>query len=64
MKESFELNWSALKLTKKHSMQLIRLSLPSGMTQAIFSLAMIVVQSLINSFGEMIIACSRDCHAC
>jgi putative MATE family efflux protein len=58
MKESFELNWSALKLTKKHSMQLIRLSLPSGMTQAIFSLAMIVVQSLINSFGEMIIACN------
>lgn len=37
-------------------MQLIRLGLPSGITQAIFSLAMIVVQSLTNSFGSEIIA--------
>ena len=34
----------------------IRLGLPSGLTQAIFSMAMVVVQSLTNSFGEMIIA--------
>ena len=33
-----------------------RLGLPSGLTQAIFSLAMIMVQSLTNSFGEMLIA--------
>lgn len=38
--------------------QLIRLGLPSGLTQAIFSLAMIVVQSLTNSFGTDIIAVS------
>lgn len=37
-------------------MQLIRLGLPSGITQAIFSLAMIIVQSLTNSFGSEIIA--------
>lgn len=36
----------------------IKLGLPSGLTQAIFSLAMIVVQSLMNSFGEMVIACN------
>ena len=35
---------------------IIRLGLPSGLTQAIFSLAMIMVQSLTNSFGEMLIA--------
>ena len=35
---------------------LIRLGLPAGMTQAILSSAMIVVQSLTNSFGEMFIA--------
>ncbi len=34
----------------------LRLGLPSGVTQAIFSLAMVVVQSLTNSFGEMVIA--------
>ena len=35
---------------------LIRLGLPSGLTQAIFSSAMIVVQSLTNQFGEQFIA--------
>ena len=35
---------------------MIRLGLPSGLTQAIFSMAMIVVQSLTNSFGELFIA--------
>ena len=38
--------------------QLVRLGLPSGLTQAIFSMAMIVVQSLTNSFGTTIIAVS------
>ncbi len=36
--------------------QIIRLGLPSGATQAIFSSAMIIVQSLTNSFGELFIA--------
>lgn len=58
MQDSFDLNWSMLKLSKKHSIAVIKLGLPSGLTQAIFSLAMIVVQSLTNSFGEMVIACN------
>ncbi len=37
-------------------MTVLKLGLPSGVTQAIFSLAMVVVQSLTNSFGEMVIA--------
>ena len=56
MKSSFTLNWEMLKLNKEYSSKLIKLGLPSGLTQAIFSLAMIVVQSLTNSFGEMVIA--------
>jgi len=36
--------------------QLIRLGLPSGLTQAIFSFAMIIVQTLTNSFGTAVIA--------
>ncbi len=56
MKEIFELKWWHLKLQKRHAMNVIRLGLPSGITQAIFSMAMIVVQSLTNSFGEMFIA--------
>ena len=46
MKSNFDLNWKMLKLNKEYSLKLIKLGLPSGLTQAIFSLAMIVVQSL------------------
>ena len=46
----------ALLLTKKHFHQLVKLGVPSGLTQAIFSCAMIVVQSLTNSFGTEFIA--------
>lgn len=35
---------------------LLRLGLPSGLTQAMISMSMIVVQSLTNSFGELFIA--------
>lgn len=56
MRDSFDLNRSVMKLTKEHSLTVIKLGLPSGITQAIFSMAMIVVQSLTNSFGEMVIA--------
>ena len=58
MKDNFDLNLKMLKLDKEFSYRLIKLGLPSGLTQAIFSLAMIVVQSLTNSFGEMVIACN------
>lgn len=56
MKDIFELKLSSLKPERKHASDIIRLGLPSGLTQAIFSMAMIVVQSLTNSFGEMLIA--------
>ncbi len=58
MKNTFDFNLKMLKPTKEYSFKLIKLGLPSGLTQAIFSLAMIVVQSLTNSFGEMVIACN------
>lgn len=56
MKEFFDLGKKELKLSKRHVKQIIQLGIPSGLTQAIFSSAMIVVQSLTNSFGEMFIA--------
>lgn len=56
MQSIFDLKPQYLRLEKKNSMNIIRLGLPSGITQAIFSMAMIVVQSLTNSFGEMFIA--------
>lgn len=56
MGEIFDMKVSYLKLSGKHTRNIIKLGLPSGITQAIFSMAMIVVQSLTNSFGEMFIA--------
>lgn len=56
MKEYFDLRKDHLKVQKEYSGKIIRLGLPSGITQAILSMAMIVVQSLTNSFGEMFIA--------
>ncbi|MBE5880845.1 MAG: MATE family efflux transporter [Lachnospiraceae bacterium] len=56
MKETFDLGKEELKMSKTHVSQIVRLGLPAGATQAIFSSAMIIVQSLTNSFGEMFIA--------
>ena len=56
MTDLFDLKVVYMKLNKKYAMNIVRLGLPSGFTQAIFSMAMIVVQSLTNSFGEMFIA--------
>ena len=56
MTETFDLKGKHFMLHKKYVSLIIKLGLPSGITQAIFSVAMIVVQSLTNSFGEMLIA--------
>ncbi|MCI8711625.1 MAG: MATE family efflux transporter [Ruminococcus sp.] len=56
MKDLFELKPSHLKMSKTHVMNIVRLGVPSGVTQAIMSMAMLIVQSLTNSFGEQFIA--------
>lgn len=56
MKEYFDLTPGSLKLRKDCVKTLVKLGLPSGLTQAIMSSAMIVVQSLTNQFGEQFIA--------
>lgn len=56
MKAVFDMERKYLAPQKAYVAALVRLGLPSGITQAILSLSMIVVQSLTNSFGEMFIA--------
>lgn len=56
MRDVFDLKPRYLKMHKVYAMNIIRLGLPSGVTQAIFSMAMVIVQSLTNSFGELFIA--------
>ncbi len=58
MRDVFDLTLHYLKPCSAPIANIIRIGVPSGITQAIFSVAMLVVQSLTNSFGEMVIACN------
>ncbi|NLY72381.1 MAG: MATE family efflux transporter [Tissierellia bacterium] len=55
-KDIFDLNKSSFKLYGHYVYQMLKLGLPSGATQGIFSLAMLLVQSLSNKFGPNFIA--------
>ncbi len=56
MSHVFDMKKEYLLPEKYYTMNLIKLGLPSGVTQAIFSMSMIVVQNLTNTFGEQYIA--------
>jgi len=56
MTHLFDLKREYLKPDKAYMSNLIRLGIPTGITQGIFSLSLIVVQSLTNTFGEVCIA--------
>lgn len=56
MGDHFALTKNTVRLEKDMAMRIIRIGVPSGITQAIMSMSMMVVQSLTNSMGEMIIA--------
>lgn len=58
MTDILDVNIHTLKPHKELAFQLVKLGLPAGLSQAIFSMAAIVVQSLTNSFGTSVIACS------
>lgn len=56
MGDIFDLNKSTVKLDGSVAMRIIEIGVPSGITQAIMAMAGMVVQSLTNSMGEMVIA--------
>ncbi|MEE0968527.1 MAG: MATE family efflux transporter [Clostridia bacterium] len=56
MRENFDFSLKYLKPRSLFVKTIIKLGLPAGLTQAIFSSAMIIVQSLINSFGPAFVA--------
>ncbi len=58
MTDVFQLRREHLRLTKECAMRIVQVGIPSGITQAIFSVSMLVVQTLTNSLGEMVIACN------
>jgi len=58
MGDSLKLTRGSLVPDREMTRETVRLGLPSGLTQAIFSMAAIVVQALTNSFGPVVMACS------
>lgn len=56
MKDIFDLKKEYMVPEKVYSSKLIKLGIPSGITQGIFSLSMLVVQSLTNSFDLTCVA--------
>lgn len=58
MKDTLDIRKEYFCINRRYIMPLVRLGLPSGVTQAITSMSAIIVQSLTNSFGEQFIAAS------
>lgn len=56
MTDNFDFKLKYFRPVGEYVKTTVRLGLPSGLTQAIFSSAMIIVQSLTNQFGEQFIA--------
>ncbi len=56
MRHMFDLNRDSFRFRKHIAGRIIKIGVPSGITQAIMSCSMMVVQALTNSMGEMVIA--------
>ncbi|MCL2222893.1 MAG: MATE family efflux transporter [Oscillospiraceae bacterium] len=56
MRDVFDMGWHYLIPKKKYVRQVLKLGIPTGASQAIFAVAMMIVQPLVNGFGPMFIA--------
>ena len=58
MTDTFDLSMKTIKLNKPMAKHVIKIGVPSGITQAIMAMAGMVVLNLTNAMGEMVIACN------
>ncbi len=58
MTDTFDLSFKTIKLNKDMAKLVIKIGVPSGITQAIMAMAGMVVLNLTNAMGEMVIACN------
>ena len=58
MGDIFDLNRKTIKLDPTMALRILRIGIPSGVTQAIMATAGMIVLNLTNAMGEMVIACS------
>ena len=58
MSDSFDLGFKTMKLIPAVAGRILKIGIPSGITQAIMATAGMVVLNLTNAMGEMVIACN------
>ena len=58
MSDSFDLSLKTMKVIPAVSGRILKIGIPSGITQAIMATAGMVVLNLTNAMGEMVIACN------
>ena len=58
MSDTFDLNLKTMKLIPRVAGRILRVGIPSGVTQAIMAAAGMVVLNLTNAMGEVVIACN------
>mgnify|MGYP003755576407 CR=1 FL=1 len=58
MTDVVHLNYANLIPSRRLAGQLLRLGLPAGITQAVFSMSMVFVQALANSMGYQVVTCT------
>ncbi len=58
MKDLFDLNPKTIRVEKAMSARILRVGVPSGVTQAIMAMAGMLVLNLTNDMGEIVIACN------
>ena len=58
MSDSFDLGLKTMKLIPSVAGRILKIGIPSGVTQAIMATAGMVVLNLTNAMGEMVIACN------
>ena len=58
MSEHFDLGFKTIKLIPSVAGRILKIGIPSGITQAIMATAGMVVLNLTNAMGEMVIACN------
>jgi len=56
MRDVFDMSWKYLRPNKFYMMQVLRLGVPTGVSQAVFAVAAMVVQPLANYFGPLFLA--------
>ena len=58
MSDLFDLSFRTMKLIPAMALRILRIGIPSGITQAIMATAGMVVLNLTNAMGETVIACN------